>query len=105
MLFIFKIPQFIEEVDINLCQHVPYILSHYWNADGKLREWFFNLYKMKGGVNDYDGQWSLTLNFQDIERLKDIDNIDNRFFDNSVKMLEGGTSLVLCNHAPLKSRV
>jgi hypothetical protein len=104
MLFIFRISQCQEEVDIDMVQHSPYILSHYWDADGVVRQWFYNLYKMKGGVNEYEGMWSMTLNHQDIERLKSVDKIDNRFFDNSVSMLDMGFSLVLCNHAPVKPK-
>lgn len=100
MLFIFKIPRCQEEVDVDLCTHVPRILSHFWDADKNVREWFFNLYKMKGGAFEYSGDWSMTLNLQDIERLRSVENIDNRFFDNSVKLINDSVSLVLCNYAP-----
>lgn len=83
-----------------MSKHIPYILSHYWDADGEVSRWFFDLYKMKGGVNGYEEKWNMTLNHQDIERLKEVNNIDNRFFDNSVKLMDGGVSLIICNHAP-----
>jgi hypothetical protein len=104
MLLIFRTSHHQEEVDIDLSNR-PHILSHFWDADSVVRRWFFDLYKMKGGKNEYEGNWSMTLNLQDIARLREIDNIDNRFFDSSVKHISNTVSLVLCNHAPQKPKV